>query len=89
MEILNVRKLVQNFAVMTHQQKRRALFLTGFADQGQGESGIFPVEISGGLVGQHEFGLVGERTGHGHPLLLASGKLMGAVMQTVAQAHAV
>ena len=37
------------------------------------------VEVAGRLVGQQDFGLVYQRPGDGHPLLLAAGKLPGLV----------
>ena len=41
------------------------------------------VERRGRLVGDHEFGLVGERHGNHHPLTLAAGELMRVAFQTI------
>src|SRR5258706_9825013 len=45
--------------------------------------GRFGVEVAGGLVGQDETGLVGQRPGDGDALGLAARDLVGAVAGTV------
>ena len=44
------------------------------------------VEISGGFVGEDHGGIVGQRSGDGHPLLLSARKFGGFVEQAVAKA---
>jgi hypothetical protein len=41
------------------------------------------VEIAGGFVGVDDAGVVDERAGDGHALLLAAGKFGGQVMETL------
>ena len=43
------------------------------------------VEVAGGLVGEHDVRLAHQRTGAGHPLLLAAGQLARPVPQPVPQ----
>ena len=47
------------------------------------------VQVSGGLVGQQDRGLLGQRPGYAHPLLLAAGQLRRPVLDPVSQADAV
>ena len=44
------------------------------------------VEIAGRLVGEQERGLIGERAGDGHTLLLTAGKLIGRVVSAFTEA---
>ena len=44
------------------------------------------VEVAGRLVGQDDVGVVDQRPGDGHALLLAAGELRGPVVEPVAQA---
>src|SRR6266511_3326399 len=46
------------------------------------------VEVGGGLVGQDDRRIVGERAGDRHPLLLAAGELLGPEAEPVAQPDA-
>ena len=57
-------------------------------EQGQDLQRGAAVEGTGRLVGEQEAGLVDERAGDGDALLLAAGKLHGAVMGSFGQAHA-
>ena len=43
------------------------------------------VQIPGGFVGQYDAGVVGERSRDGNPLLLATGELVGTMVQSVVQ----
>ena len=45
------------------------------------------VQRAGGLVGQNDRRIPGQRPGDGHALLLAAGKLAGLVFQLIAQPH--
>ncbi|MNW12058.1 hypothetical protein D3C71_2096520 [compost metagenome] len=47
------------------------------------------VEGAGGFVGENDVAAVHQRTGNRYPLLLAAGKLMGAVAGARSQAEAV
>ena len=47
--------------------------------------GCARVEIAGGLIRQQQARLVGQGSGHGHPLLLAAGKLGGLMVQTLGE----
>src|SRR5438067_2130237 len=44
------------------------------------------IEVSGGLIGEKDRGLGDERAGDGDALLLAAGKLVGAVLDSIAEA---
>ncbi len=43
------------------------------------------VELAGRFVGQQQLGVVDQRPGQRHPLLLAAGELVGAEMEAVAE----
>ena len=45
------------------------------------------VKGAGGLVAEHDLGVVGQRTGDGHALLLTAGKLAGIALGKVGQTH--
>jgi hypothetical protein len=47
------------------------------------------VEVAGGLVGEHDRRLGGQRPGRGHPLLLAAGQLGRLVAEALAQPDSV
>ena len=47
------------------------------------------VEVPGGLVGQQQQRVVGQRAGNRHPLLLAAGELVGHPLAERAQANLV
>ena len=47
------------------------------------------VEVTGGLVGEDELGVVDEGAGHAHALLFAAGELAGQVGGAVGEADAV
>ena len=47
----------------------------------------FVVQSAGGLVAQHQLGIFSKRSGNGHALLLAAGKLRGEVIHAVRKAH--
>ena len=49
--------------------------------------GQLRVQGGGGLVEAEDVRFQGQRTGDGHPLLLAAGELVGIVPRPVAQAH--
>ncbi len=52
-----------------------------FQDFGSGVG----IEIAGGLVGQEDRGIEGERAGDGYALTLAAGKLVGEVVEALSQ----
>ncbi len=74
---------------MRHHDQRDVLFLAGLADQVQDLLLVAGVDVGRRLVGQQELGLVGQRPGDGHPLLLAHRELRRPVRHAVAQANAV
>ena len=45
------------------------------------------IEISGGLVGKQQGGMIDQCPGDGDPLLLAAGKLRGFVVEVISKAH--
>ncbi len=47
------------------------------------------VKVAGRLISQNNLGLVDERTGNAHPLLLAAGELRGQMIEPLAQPHPV
>ena len=73
---------------MADEEQRGAVFAAGLADESERFAGVFVVEVAGGLVGEHELGVVRERAGDGDALLLAGGKLAGIMSQPVAEPNA-
>src|SRR5690349_8381022 len=65
-----------------------AALLVKFAQQAQDDLFVLGVEVSGGLVGKHDAGIVDKSAGDADALLLASGKLRGQVMGALAKADA-
>ena len=47
--------------------------------------GVYAVEVASRLVGKYDGGVIDQCPGHGHPLLFASGKLLGPVPHAVGQ----
>jgi hypothetical protein len=47
------------------------------------------IEVSGGLIGQQEAGVGGQRARDGNPLQLTAGQLIRKMMLTVAEVHSV
>ena len=45
------------------------------------------IEGAGGFIGQQQAGLVDDRPGHGHPLLLAARELVGLVVEPLGQTN--
>ena len=72
-------ELRQDLAVVADQQKGGPVFPASGANQGQRFAGVLMVKVSGGFVGQHQLGAVGQRTSHRHSLLLSGGQLAGVM----------
>ena len=85
--------------MMARRWARRATAVVG--DQDEGET-VFPpellqqaddivagvlVQVAGRLVGQHHLGLLDQRPGDRHPLLLATGQLRRQVGRPVTEGH--
>ena len=64
------------------------LLLAQIAEKFDDGNGGVRIEISRGLVGEDEHGVVGQGAGDGHALLLAAGELAGKVVHSVPEAHA-
>src|SRR5581483_78528 len=62
--------------------------LVELAQQAQYDFLVLRVEVAGRLVGKDDFGIVDERAGDAHPLLLTAGEMRRQVMRALAQANA-
>src|SRR6202521_2866801 len=76
------------YGIVRHHADGASL-LVEFAEQAQDYFFVRGVEVAGGLVGKHDFGIVNEGAGDAHALLLASGKLRGQVFGAVFEADAI
>ena len=75
-----IAQLERFFLIVRHQDRRDAqAFLNGFQAAAQLSADLH-VERSEGFVEQQDFGLVGERAGQRHALLLAARKLIGLAL---------
>jgi hypothetical protein len=70
---------------VTDEQEGRAVFAANLADEGKGLAGVLVVEVARRLIGEDELGTVGERPSDSHALLLAGGKLVGKMSETMAE----
>ena len=73
--------------VMGNDHHRDAQLAVDLAQRFQHPRRGAPVDAAGGLVGEHQRRLVGQRDGNGHPLLLAAGELAGPAAQAMRHAH--
>ena len=67
------------FVVRGHQE-RNAVAALDVAHQIQNGCGGAAVKVGGGLIGYHQFGFAGQRTGNGHSLALAARQFAGQVV---------
>jgi acyl-CoA thioesterase-1 len=70
-----------------HHQHGLAVFRDQLLDQGHHFVGALAVQVAGGLVAQKEGWVGNNRSGNGHALFLAAGKLAGEVVHAVGQAN--
>src|SRR5208282_4916508 len=66
-----------------------ASLLVELAQQAQNDLFVDRIEVAGGLISQHNLGIVDECAGDANALLLASGELRGQVTGAVFEAHAI
>jgi len=66
--------------------KHRHAFFRKLLHDVQNVADKLRVKGAGGLIEQHHFRFHGERTGDGHTLLLAAGKLCGVGIELIAEA---
>ena len=71
--------------IMRYQEQRFLLFSHNPLQQLEGAPRIRAVEISGGFIGENHTRIIGERPRHGHPLLLAAGKMPARPFQFAAE----
>ena len=79
-----VRHLGQ-FLVVRYDHEGLAELLAQVEEELVQFAGMGAVEVAAGLIGQHHARVVEERTGHGHPLLLAAAQLARLVLGTCRQ----
>ena len=77
-----------HFGVVRHQQDRDALLHVQPAEDLQDFLAGVRIQVPRGLVGQQHGGLVHQRAGDGHALLLAAGELRRRMVQPRLQADA-
>jgi hypothetical protein len=77
----------RHFHVVGHQHHGHPGFPAQLVDELHQFGAGGGVQIPGRLVEQEDAGLVHQRPGDGHPLLLATGELQGAVLGTIGQPH--
>ena len=80
-----VLEVVEHRAIMAHQEQRRAVLPARATQERERLAGAPSIEVAGGLVGQHQLRLVGQRTRHRHPLLLPDGELSRSVVEAIAE----
>jgi ABC-type uncharacterized transport system permease subunit len=73
------------FRAVSHYNKDGFLAPVQFEQQGGHHVSGCLIEVAGGLVAQQQQRLADEGAGQGYALLLAAGKLGGAVVEAVAQ----
>ncbi len=71
--------------VVRHHHDRRLLQLVQFPQVGEHFLSGSAVEFAGGFIGEDEFRAFEQSPGDGHPLLLAPGELVGAMIEPAAQ----
>src|SRR6516164_2502783 len=74
-----------DIGVVRDQDDRDVAFLVELAKQRHDLVAALAVEVACRLVSKHEHRIVNERTGDGDTLLLTTGELVWAVLQTVAE----
>ena len=75
------------FGVVGDHEDGLVELAAGGAEHLEDGVGVFGVEVAGGLVGEDDGGAGDEGAGDGDTLLLASGELVGAVVETFADAE--
>src|SRR4029453_13811639 len=75
----------REFRIVRDEDERAAPLAVAGNEQSDPPPSRRAVEITGGVVGQHDRGVVGERPRDGHPLLLAAGELRRIVMSSIGQ----
>src|SRR5688572_23435905 len=73
--------------VVGHHHEGGAMAAIEVQDQVEDAPGVLPVEVAGGLVGEHARGLRHQRARDRDPLALAARELAGPMLQPVAEAH--
>ena len=84
-EILNLFELLQNIPIVADEEQRGSVFAASLPNQRKHFPAVDVVEIAGGLIRQNELGPIGQRAGHGHPLLLAGRELPWAMLQVFSE----
>src|SRR5450830_831519 len=77
-----VKRRLARLAMADKQQAGAGVAAFGEQQLQEGFAGVV-VQGRGGLVGDHQFRLADQRTGGGHPLLLADGQRVGAALQQI------
>ena len=80
-------ELARQLTIMGHHHEGSTEFGIQFAHQGVDAGRALVIQVAGGLIGQHQPGLVDQGPGDGHPLALTPGQLAGPVFQTMAEAY--
>ena len=81
----NPLRLLCQFHIMSDENERGSGFHIQLEEQTHDFLARFSIQIPGRFVGKENAWLVNERTSQRDPLLLASGKLNGIVMQPVSE----
>jgi len=75
------------FGIVRDHHDGLAEFFVGLAQHVEDNRGILGIEVAGRLVGENDGGTIDERTRQGDALLLASGELVGAMVETSGDAE--
>lgn len=73
---------------MADQEQARTLLAAEFAKQIEGKGCALGVEVSGGLVGEHEVRLIGEGASHRDALLLPEREGPGSIVKAIRESEA-
>ncbi|MNH20575.1 hypothetical protein D3C79_803520 [compost metagenome] len=77
-----------DFAIVSDQDHHMTL-AGQFIEQGHDFGAALAVEGTGGFVGKDDMAAVHQRTGNRHPLLLATGELVGAIAGAAGEPQAI